>query len=183
MSNPDWAFPIACRYYENVVAATNTCKYWGFKIEALDGEVGCKVIYFWGRIGTKGQTKAPNMYVGTLAYKAAGDDAEADCRRQLREGYVQRDEAWVKRMWPDWRPSFAVDGARRWPVVDPNPVAAARARSALDNLSARLPSPSRPPFLIPLSPLPKRAPVEPPKPDPPVLAKRGKRMLDFTEDD
>jgi predicted DNA-binding WGR domain protein len=103
----EWMFPPAFRYFECVVPAANTEKFWCFKLApaAPTAAPGMIVTTWWGRIGTRG-SEDPEAFASPTA---AQRKVEAKVVEKLRKGYVERDVEWVKRMWPEWRPPFAVD--------------------------------------------------------------------------
>lgn len=161
-----WSFPAGARYYECVVPAVNTEKFWCYRL-LNSNEGGVVVEVHWGRIGTSGQVKP---FPFTLPADAR-DFVSEKVVEKLRKGYLERDVAWVQRMWPQWRPPIAVDALEapdRRARKQPSPVS----RRTPDELYANI------------RPRVEAMKVNPGRVAPrPVLAARaGRRVIDFTEE-
>jgi predicted DNA-binding WGR domain protein len=164
-----WTFPPGSRYYECVVPAVNTEKFWCYRL--LNSNAGDVVVeVHWGRIGAAGQSK-------TFPFKLpidARDFVNEKVVEKLRKGYLERDRDWVQRMWPQWRPPIAID-ALEAPAerrVRPPFPGGSRRRTPDElyaNIRPRVEAATKvnPGRVAPRAPLPARA---------------GRRVIDFTEE-
>lgn len=165
----DWTFPPSLRYFECIVPAANTAKWWAYRITS-DGTDRITVVVSWGRIGTTGDSDPKGFTSASSATRFAEDKV----REKLRKGYVARDEAWARRTWTGTRPPFAVDAKdvpfpkARYLAPGPQPpvsVRTMRAEEAFANIRPRVAvNPGR---LKPREAVPARA---------------AKRVIDFTEE-
>lgn len=102
--------------FELVRPSTNTSKEWGFQLESPT-----RVVFFWGRIGTKSQTK---LIEYARQYEAERD-VEKRVAAKLREGYVRAVEstklAGIQRAATEPLPARggATGGLRGEPLRDP----------------------------------------------------------------
>lgn len=164
----DWMFPNALRYFECIVPAANTAKWWAYKVDsdvAVPPLDGVRVVVRWGRIGAAGDSD-PKIFPSAMAAQRFVEDK---VKEKLRKGYVAREEDWARRTWAGTRPPFAVDrlprGEELRKLVQPKPLILPKVdpEQLYSNLRARI-NPGR---LKPREPVPARA---------------AKRVIDFTEE-
>lgn len=98
--NRDSEFPSGYRYFENVVPAQNVEKFYAFSV-SMEGPTFCVRTYY-GRIGTRG-TSLKNSFGSAEAAQAF---IEKKMSEKLRKGYQARDLDWVVGMWGTWRPPY-----------------------------------------------------------------------------
>jgi predicted DNA-binding WGR domain protein len=153
-----WQFPEGLRYFEQVNAQANVFKFWACRINGRTGGPWLVVVH-WGRIGSKGQTQTKSF-----AYEYAAQRFVEDKVSEKRShGYVREDESWVRTSHLGWRPPFAVDLVAGFARVPPPPPPPRVERSYVKRENVRV-----------------KVVLPPPEPAP---APRGRRIIDFTEDD
>lgn len=161
----DWMFPNALRYFECIVPAANTAKWWAYRIEP--GNVppldGVRVVVAWGRIGAAGDSD-PKIFPSAMAAQRFVEDK---VKEKLRKGYVARDEEWARRTWAGARPPFAVDRFPRGEELRKmvRPVVKVQLDDMYRNIRPR----------VAVNPGRLKPRVE-------VSARPGRRIIDLTED-
>jgi predicted DNA-binding WGR domain protein len=168
-----WTFPPGSRYYECVVPAVNTEKFWCYRLLPELGRVATPQVtveIHWGRIGTSGQSQSKAFQSATEARDFVNDKTV----EKLRKGYLERDRDWVQRMWPQWRPPIAIDALeapaeRRARPPFPGGSRRRTPDELYANIRPRVEAATKvnPGRVAPRAPLPARA---------------GRRVIDFTEE-